>query len=131
MYDLFSPEGIAAWRDHLDGTDDFSKAAGNWRGTMLLVEGFQGATGEGRTTWLEVGGGKIVEARPGVESDHHSAEFVLAAEASTWVALVTGKVELVAAAMAGRLKLISGSVFKLLPHASAASKMLKAAGGTD
>jgi putative sterol carrier protein len=129
MNDLFSPDGINAWRDHLHSSDDFSKAAGNWRGTMLLVEG-SGIAG-GRATWLEVGDGKILEARPGKGDDHRLAEFVLAADAGTWVALVTGKVELVAAAMAGRLKLVSGSVLKLLPHASAASKMLKAAGGIE
>ena len=125
MFDLFAPDGIAAWRAHLDASEAFARAAGSWTGTLLLVEGSDAAPT--RTTWLELADGRIVAARPAVPADREAAEFVLAAEPATWEGLVRGRVELIAAAMRGELRLVAGSVFRLLPHARAASAMLQAA----
>jgi putative sterol carrier protein len=125
MFDLFSVEGITAWRAHLASSDEFARAAGTWRGTMLLVEG--DADAPTRATWLEVGDGQVVAARPAEPGDREQAEFVLAASQATWQALVGGRLELLAAAMRGELRLVAGSVLRLLPHARAASAMLRAA----
>lgn len=126
MFDLFSVDGIAAWRAHLEASDDFARAAGEWRGTMLLVEGSD--ANPIRATWLEVGEGRVRVARPAGPGDREAAEFVLAAAPATWQALVGGRLELLAAAMRGELRLVAGSVLRLLPHARAASAMLRAAG---
>jgi putative sterol carrier protein len=126
MFDLFSAEGITAWQAHLADSEEFARAAGSWSGTMLLIEGSESEPS--RATWLEVTEGTVRAARPAMTADRAAAEFVLAASAASWQAIVTGKTELIGAAMRGELHLVSGSVFRLLPHARAASAMLRAAG---
>jgi putative sterol carrier protein len=126
MPDLFSPAGIAAWRSHLDQSDEFHRAAKGWTGAVLLVEG--SLVGAARTTWIAIDDGAIIDARPGSGADHDAAEFVLSADADTWAALIAGREELLGAAMRGAMRLERGQVWRLLPHARAASVMLRAAG---
>lgn len=126
MPDLFSPAGIAAWRTHLAQSDEFRRAARGWTGTVLLVEGR--TSDASRATWIAIDDGAIREARPGNGTDANGAEFVLSADAATWSALVSGAEELLGAAMRGALRLERGQVWRLLPHAGAASAMLRAAG---
>ena len=125
--DLFSPDGIASWQAMLRDSDDFRAAAGRWSGTLVLIEGDAG--NPTRATWLALADGAIAEARPAGPDDQEQAEFVLSAEAQTWADLVAGRDELLTAAFRGALRLERGQVFRLLPHARAASAMLRAAGG--
>lgn len=125
MPDLFSPAGIAAWRAHLERSADFRRAAKGWTGTVLLVE--QAAADAARTTYIAIDDGAIREARPGTATDRETAEFVLSATGGTWSALTESREELLGAAMRGSLRLERGQVWRLLPHAGAASAMLRAA----
>lgn len=127
MPDLFTPEGIAAWRATLEHSAAFREAAGDWTGTLLLVDG--DAEAPARTTYLSLADGRIVAARPGEAADGAAAEFVLAADRATWEGLVRGQEDLLACAMRGTLRLVRGQVFRLLPHARAAAAMLRAAAG--
>ncbi len=127
--DLFSPDGIAAWRTLLSASAEFREAAGRWSGTLLLVEGE--AASPSRATWLALADGAIAEARPAEPIDRERAEFVLAAPAGTWADLIAGREELLMAALRGELRLERGQVFRLLPHARAASAMLRAAGDVE
>jgi putative sterol carrier protein len=128
MPDLFSPDGIAAWRARLDGSEAFRSAARGWSGTVLLVE--RDDTGAGRSTFIALDDGALLHSRPATTTDIQDAEFVLRASADTWHDLVRGEVELIAAALRGALRLERGSVFRLMPHAGAASAMLREAGGS-
>ncbi len=107
-------------------SDDFREAAGHWSGTLVLLEG--DADRPTRATWLALVDGVIAEARPARPGDQEEAEFVLSAEAQTWADLIAGRDELITAAFRGALRLERGQVFRLLPHARAASAMLRAAG---
>lgn len=126
MPDLFSPDGIAAWLAHLNTSRRFADAAGSWEGALLLVEGDPDLPG--RTTWVQIADGRCTEARPGNAGDPASAEFILAAPADTWRALVATATTPVAEALAGRLRLIKGNLLALVPHAKAAAELLAAAG---
>jgi hypothetical protein len=126
MPDLFSVEGIAAWRTRLDASESFHAAAHGWSGSVLLVE--HSDTGVERDTFIVVDQGTLLHSRPATAADIQDAEFVLRASADTWRDLVRGEVELIAAALRGALRLERGSVFRLIPHAGAASAMLREAG---
>jgi putative sterol carrier protein len=127
MPDLFSVEGIAAWRARLDNSDAFRRAARGWSGSVLLVE--QTASDQHRSTYIEVADGALAQSRLATHSDISGAEFVLEASADTWQGLVRGELDLIAAALKGMLRLERGSVFRLIPHAGAASAMLREAAG--
>jgi len=126
MTDLFSPAGIATWRDRLARSDRFKQAAGDWSGSVLLVE--RDSDRGGRNTFLELSNGEIVVAREATAGDIGAAEFVLAASAGSWNRLVSGELELLTAAMTGQLKLERGNVMRLAGHARAAAALLGAAG---
>ena len=126
MPDIFSPAGIAEWRDRLARSGRFGQAAGNWSGSVLLVE--RGTDTAERHTFLELSNGSIAAAREATAGDAESAEFVLAASADTWLRLMSGELELLTAAMSGQLKLERGNVMRLASHARAAAALLRAAG---
>ncbi|MCA9768879.1 MAG: hypothetical protein KC485_08695 [Gemmatimonadetes bacterium] len=125
MHDLFSPDGLAAWRRHLEATPAFARAARRWSGTLVLREG--DPTDRARRAWIAIEDGRIGAMRPATAGDESAAEFVLAAAISTWEDLVAGRRELAAAALSGDLRLEVGSVLRLLPHIGAAAALLRAA----
>ncbi len=127
MPDLFTLEGIAAWRARLDNSDAFRNAARGWSGTVLLVE--RETSAAPRRTFIAVADGALAASRLATAADIAGAEFVLEASPNTWQGLVRGELELIAAAVKGALRLERGSVFRLIPHAGAASAMLREAGG--
>lgn len=129
MPDLFSPDGLAAWRRHLEDAPAFAKAARGWSGTLVLREG--DPTDAARRAWIALDDGRIAAMRPATPDEESAAEFVLAAPIATWEALVAGERELAAAALAGELRLEVGSVLRLLPHVTAAAALLRAAAATD
>jgi putative sterol carrier protein len=124
--DLFSPHGIATWRARLEDSESFRAAARGWSGTVLLVADDPGASA---ATYLRVEDGRLIAARPAEAVDREAAEFVLRADRATWEALADGRAELVSSALTGRLHLDRGAVHRLVPHARAASAMLRA--GTE
>jgi putative sterol carrier protein len=123
--DLFSESGIAAWQRRLNASKAFAEAARSWAGRLLLVEKAENAPD--RRTWVVVGDGQCLEARPGTASDEEPADFVLSAHATTWSDLVAARTTPAAAAMLGKLSLLKGSVMSLVPHAKAAAELLAAA----
>lgn len=127
MHDFFSPDGLAAWRRHLEQSAEFAAAARGWTGTLLLRE--TGGADSDRRTWIALTDGVLQELRAGAVDDEEAAEFVLAADLTTWRGLVDGSRDLAKAAFTGELKLERGSVMRLLPHAKAAVALLRAARG--
>lgn len=123
MRDLFSPAGIAAWRTRLEASDLFHDAARGWSGTVLLVADDPDANA---ATFLAVEAGRLTAAHPAEVADRERAEFILRASRDTWDALANGQAELITAALTGRLRLDKGAVQRLVPHARAASAMLRA-----
>lgn len=123
--DLFSPAGISAWQSRLNRSPDFQEAARTWSGRLLLVEANGGA--EDRHTWVVVANGSCQEARVGTAADSDAAEFVLSAAPETWTDLASARLTPIAAALLGRLHLVKGDVFALVPHAKAAAELLAAA----
>ena len=123
--DLFSPTGISSWQLRLNASPKFAASAASWAGRLLLVE--KADAGPDRSTWVVVGEGRCIEARPGKPTDEQSAEFVLSANAATWSNLVAARTSPTTAALLGRLHLLNGDVMSLLPHAKAAAVLLAAA----
>ncbi len=126
MHDIFSATGRAAWRARLDASPDFHDAAAGWTGTILLRD--EPESGAARRSWIALDDGAITSVRAATASDEGDAQFVIAAPSETWRALMAGRRDLAAAAMAGEINLVRGSIWKLMPHVKAATALLKAAG---
>ncbi|MBA2292230.1 MAG: hypothetical protein H0W15_07230 [Gemmatimonadales bacterium] len=129
MHDLFSADGLAAWRLRLDASPAFRDAARDWSGTLVLRE--RGGGPVVRRTWIELDDGRLGALRAADDHDEASAEFVLEGSPETWRGLVLGSRDLAAAALAGDVALQRGSIWKLIPHVKAASSLLAAARADD
>jgi putative sterol carrier protein len=110
--------------ERLNASPGFAAAAGSWAGRLVLIED-AGEAGM-RRTWVEVGEGRCLGARVATPGDETAADFVLAASPAAWDDLVTARTTPAIAAMLGRLKLLKGDVFALIPHAKAAAELLAA-----
>jgi putative sterol carrier protein len=123
--DLFSTDGLAAWRLRLESSAEFQTAADDWTGSLLLreVDGSPPA----RAVWVALDHGRLSACRVATPADIEDAEFVLAASPAAWRQLVSAQVDLAQAALSGVLRLERGSVFRLLPHVRAATALLRAA----
>lgn len=121
---LFTPEGIARWQAHLNGSPVFAEAAAGWVGTLVLrvLE-----TEPQARTFVRVDDGRCSEARLAGADDLEVADFVLSATTTTWLALIAARTTPTMAAMTGRLHLEKGDLFALIPHAKAAAELLAAA----
>ena len=121
---LFMPEGIARWQAHLNGSTVFAEAAAGWIGTLVLLAS---ETEPQARTLVRVDDGRCSEARLAGPDDLESADFVLSATITTWLALIAARTTPTMAAMTGRLHLEKGDLFALIPHAKAAAELLAAA----
>ncbi len=121
---LFTPEGIARWQAHLNGSPVFAEAAAGWVGTLVLVASDMESPTH---TLVRVDDGRCSEARTADSSDLEHADFVLSATTTAWLALIAGRTTPTMAAMTGRLHLEKGDLFALIPHAKAAAELLAAA----
>ena len=124
MPSLFTPDGIARWHQHLNGSTRFAEASAGWVGTLVLVEGDAEPR---RYTLVRVDNGRCTAARAGSDADIAEADFVLSASGATWNALVGGHTTPTKAALFGTLHLEKGDLFSLIPHAKAAAELLAAA----
>ncbi len=125
MSDLFSVDGINAWRARLNASQRFAEAAVGWNGRLVLVE--QCDERSPRRTWIVVADGACTEARPANDTDESRAEYVLAASPDTWADLTAARITPTMAALTGKLRLVQGDLVGLLPHARAAAALLAAA----
>lgn len=123
MTDLFTTDGLAAWRGHLSRSRDFAEAAEGWSGSLLLRD--ITPSDEVRRAWILLDAGSLREFRLGTMDDEVRAEFVLAASTDVWDGLVSGERDLSKTALSGELRLERGSIMRLLPHARAAAELLR------
>lgn len=127
MPSLFSADGIRAWRAHLDASDTFRDAAAEWVGTIVMLMRDEPP----KRTLVRIDRGRIDAAREADEGDEAHADFVLAADAETWERLTSGRTSPTMAAMQGKLSLLKGDLFALIPHAKAAAELLAAGGAAS
>ena len=121
---LFTPDGIARWRAHLDGSAVFAEAAAGWYGALVLIASDIEPQAH---TLVQVDNGHCSEARIASPADLDAADFVLSATTTTWLALIAARITPTMAALTGRLHLEKGDLFALIPHAKAAAELLAAA----
>jgi putative sterol carrier protein len=128
-YEVFTTPWADAWREALNASEGFRRAASTWNGAVALVMHADGATGitAQRAVFLDLLQGACRSARVATEGDLHAATFVFEASADTWRDLLGTRASPLMAIMTGRLSLTRGSLAALLPYASAANELVATA----
>jgi len=117
-----------AWRDALNASAGYRAAAASWEGAVVAAVRDDPVRRIGRrAVFLDLWHGTCRTARLATDADVESARYVLTAAASTWVELLGGTLDPVAAVMSGRLELTKGSVMALLPQVAAAKELIAVA----
>ena len=124
--DLFTGTWAAAWRRELNGSPVYREKASTWEGAVALRMSADPALGvaEPRAVWLDLHHGACRDARAATSEDLDAAAYVIEAEPVVWKELLGGRLSPLAALLAGKLRLLRGSLMGLLPYVSAAQELL-------
>ena len=123
---VFSPEGASILREALNASSKYREAAADWEGSLLLAVG-DASDGNGAAVFLDLWHGECRAARPPVGADREAASFVITASADAWEDLLVGGIDPLPALMGGKLQLVRGRLFSLLPHARSARQLVAVA----
>ncbi|MCB9378177.1 MAG: SCP2 sterol-binding domain-containing protein [Holophagales bacterium] len=129
MSDLFSAAWAAELERELTRSEEYRRAAASWRGTLAFLLEPTPDLGyvDGRSLFLDLLHGSPRAVRPALPGDLKAASFHLSGSARVWHDLLEGRLEAATALTGGRLRLVRGSLFQLLPHLGAARALLDCA----
>jgi len=127
--ELFGEDWARAWREEIAASAAYRRAAASWEGAMVFAMTSDGASGPGgeRRIYLDLWHGDCRAARPAADEDVAAAPYVVAGAAAVWREVLEGRIEPFVAVMSGKLRLVRGSLARLLPYVAAARELLAAA----
>ena len=123
----FSAEWARALQLELDRSEEFRQAASGWQGRLVLETRPDPAEGTAAAVALYLDDGLCREARSARAEDREAATFVIAGRDEVWQRMLRGEASPLTALLRGQLKLAKGSVAGLMPFASAAEQLVRAA----
>ena len=127
----FSQDWAENLARELRASDAYRAAAETWEGPLVLALAPDGDDGDedhgAHAAFLDLWHGECRDARAANDDDRSQAEFLIAAGADAWRRVLAGELEPIFALMSGKLKLVRGSLAKLLPQAIAARELVAAA----
>lgn len=128
----FTPEWAAAIKDAINASEAYRRAGHGWRWPIALVLEAHPDLGihEDVAVVLELDRGRCRAARV-VHGGKTPADYVLRGSYGVWKALVRGRMEPIAALVRGRIRLVHGSLARLLLHARAANALVRVAASVD
>jgi putative sterol carrier protein len=128
--EVFTDEWCTACRERLNARQSYREAAAGWEGAVVLVMTGDEAHGidAERAVWIDLHHGNCRGSRTASDADRLAAAYVLQADPAGWKRLLAGEADPVACMMAGKLRLVKGSLFALARYAQAAREMVLAAG---
>lgn len=125
--ELFSAEWAAAFCSELGASAAYRAAAATWEGAIALVEGPAPEGAPLRGVVLDLWHGSCQGARVVAPADLESVPLAIQGTPEAWRKLLSQDVDPIFALMAGRMRVIRGSLARLLPHARAARELVAAA----
>ena len=129
---LFSDRSASALGDALQQSASFRAAAGRWEDAVVLEwsDAPKSALASDAMfcgVYLSLHGGDCRVARVATADDYEHARIVMSADLETWNSLLAGEMTPTMALLWGRLKLTKGTMAALIPHAGAASEVVRVA----
>ncbi len=127
--ELFSQPWVDAWKDQINRSAGYAKAASSWNDNVGLVIEPAGADDDTVAILLDLHSGSCRRARRSPPEELESADYVLSAPRPVWMDFLENGRDPVWALMSGKVKLTRGSLTGLMPYAGAAKQLLAAAQG--
>ena len=141
MVEVFENAWAARLGEALRTSESYRHAARSWEGAVVLdwsdapavtdaVTSHESSAAQ-RGVFLDLLHGDCHAARLATDADYEHARFVLSADREGWEMLLTGRIAPTMAIVRGKLKVLKGSVGALMPHAQAASELVRVAQGVN
>ncbi|MFQ5526416.1 MAG: SCP2 sterol-binding domain-containing protein [Thermoanaerobaculia bacterium] len=117
----------SAWTERLaeelNSDERYRRAAGDWKGVLGLALAIPGR--ETRTAILDLESGHC--HRTSTDPSACPPDYVIEADAGTWKSVLAGDLEPMWGLMSGKLRLTTGHLTELVPHAPSALRIVKCA----
>jgi putative sterol carrier protein len=128
MAEILSDEWASAWCQALNASATYRAAAASWEGAVLVAVRGDPAHGVApRAVFLDLWHGTCRTVRAAGPDEAAAARYALTADAATWMRLLAGALDPLAAVMSGALELTKGSVASLFPQVAAAKELVAVA----
>jgi putative sterol carrier protein len=131
--EVFTDEWAQAWKDALNESAAYEKAAKTWEWPLVLV--MEADPDENvpadRAVYVDLYHGKCRAARTASPEDVAAAPYVITADPYTWREVMEGTLESISGIMRGRLVLTRGNMVVLARYVQAATELVHAATRID
>jgi putative sterol carrier protein len=128
------PAFTAAWADAfgaaINADPAYAAAGKNWINPVALIVEMSDSLPNGAAVQLDLQAGVCVSAKA-LPPAEVSAPFVLSADLTSWIDVVSGATDPLMAVARGKLRLTSGSLGVLMLHAKAAKALVACAQNVD
>jgi ribonucleoside-diphosphate reductase beta chain len=127
--DLFTESWLERWRDELNASDTYRRAARHWAWPVVLVVQRDPEAGlhEERSVHLDLDHGTCRAVRIASVADRTAAPYVIEGDAKTWERILHRELDPVMALMQRKLHLAKGGLLALTRHLKAARELVAAA----
>lgn len=131
--EIFTQEWAEHWAEKINSNDSYRKAAATWEGALALVMASDPEMGipADRAVVADLWHGNCRSAAVQPADAMDDVPFVIKATPETWGNVLSGRTDPIVGLMGGKLKLVKGGLFSLLPYAKAAKELVISAGQVE
>ncbi len=131
--EIFTQEWAEHWAEKINSNESYRKAAATWEGALALVMASDPEMGipTDRAVVADLWHGDCRSAAARFANAMDDVPFVIQATPETWGNVLSGRTDPIVGLMGGKLKLVKGGLFSLLPYAKAAKELVISAGQVE
>jgi putative sterol carrier protein len=131
--EIFTGEWAELWSQKINDNEAYRAAAAKWEGAVALImtpDETMGIPAE-RFVVADLWHGESRGASSGVQADLDEAPYKIQADPAAWKKVLAGETDPIVGLTVGKLKLVKGGMFALLPYARAAKELVVSAIAVD
>jgi putative sterol carrier protein len=131
--EIFTGEWAELWSQKINENEAYRAAAAKWEGAVALIMTPDDSMGipDERFVVADLWHGESRGATAGVKADLEDAPYKIQADPPAWKNVLAGRTDPIVGLTVGKLKLVKGGMFALLPYARAAKELVASAIAVD
>ena len=131
--EIFDEAWARLWADEINANQAYREAARKWEGAIGLVMTVAADMGipEERVVIADLWHGECRGAAAATAADLAGVPYQISASPAVWKNVLSGRTDPIVGLVGGKLKLVKGSMFALLPYAKAAKELVRSAARVD
>jgi putative sterol carrier protein len=120
---LFSEEWATTYKNVINTSESYKNSSVNWQEGSIALVATQ--NNEFIGVLLELEKGVCLSSKPTtIEEANQLASYIIQGDIQTWKEVLSGSLQPLMGIMRGKLKLIKGSLTRLIPYTKAANELV-------